>query len=198
MPSDAYALVGREAELSRLVGWLDDLASGTGHAVLIEGEPGIGKSSLARAAVVAAEQRSFPTYWAECDELGQTLPLQPLLEALLAKASTEPRLDTIQRLLRGELASAVDPAMAAAEQMLALMTELCSAQPTVLVVDDLQWGDLSTISVWEWLARAVDRTSLLLIGIVRPVPQRDELLAVRRVVGDLRRPAGREPDAPRR
>ncbi|MFL6119701.1 AAA family ATPase [Actinophytocola sp.] len=183
MPSDAHALVGREAELSLLVGWLDDLASGTGHAVLIEGEPGIGKSSLARATVVAAEQRDFATFWAECDELGQTLPLQPLLESLLSRESTEPRLDTIQRLLRGELTSTVDPAMAAAEQMLALMTKLSSARPTVLVVDDLQWGDSWTISVWEWLARSLDRSPLLLIGVVRPVPQRDELLAVRRMVG---------------
>ncbi len=38
--------------------------------------------------------------------------------------------------------------------------------------------------MWEWLARSVDRTALLLIGIIRPVPQRDELLAVRRVVGE--------------
>ncbi|MBB4905492.1 helix-turn-helix transcriptional regulator [Actinophytocola algeriensis] len=183
MPSDAHALVGRETELTRLIGWIDDLATGSGHAVLIEGEPGIGKSSLARAATSAAEQRGFSTYWAECDELGQALPLQPLVGALLAKDSVEPRLDTIQRLLRGELTGAADPAMAAAEQMLALMNELCSASPTVLVVDDLQWADRSTIGVWEWLARAVDRTALVLIGIVRPVPQRDELMAVRRVVG---------------
>ena len=183
MPSDAYALVGRETEVNRLTGLVDDLAGGTGQAILLEGEPGIGKSSLARSAVAAAEQRGFSAYWAECDELGQALPLQPLLDALLAKETTEPRLDTIQRLLRGELTGAADPAMAAAEQMLALMNELCSAAPTVLVVDDLQWGDMSTISVWEWLARAVDRTALLLIGIVRPVPQRDELMALRRVVG---------------
>jgi DNA-binding CsgD family transcriptional regulator/tetratricopeptide (TPR) repeat protein len=183
MPSDACPLVGRDAELARLIGWIDDLAAGTGHAVLLEGEPGIGKSSLARTAVIAAEQHHFPVYWAECDELGQSLPLQPLLDALLAKESTEPRLDTIQRLLRGELVGGADAAMAASEQMLALMTEICSASPTVLVVDDLQWADLATIGVWEWLARSVDRTSLLLIGIVRPVPQRDELLAVRRVIG---------------
>jgi DNA-binding CsgD family transcriptional regulator len=183
MPSDAYALVGREAEINRLTGLIDLLASGTGQAILLEGEPGIGKSSLARVAVAAAEERGFDSYWAECDELGQALPLQPLVDALLATATAEPRLDTIQRLLRGEVSSAVDPAMAAAEQMLALMNELCSETPSVLVVDDLQWADLSTISVWEWLARSVDRTALLLIGTVRPVPQRDELLAVRRVVG---------------
>jgi DNA-binding CsgD family transcriptional regulator len=183
MPSEARALVGRDAEFSRLIEWLDDLATGTGHAILLEGEPGIGKSSLARATVAAAEQRGFSSYWAECDELGQALPLQPLLDALLPLEGTEPRLDTIHRLLRGELTGVADPAMAAAEQMLALMTEVGSAAPTVLVVDDLQWADLSTIGVWEWLARSVDRTALLLIGIARPVPQRDELQAVRRVVG---------------
>src|SRR6266498_272427 len=183
MPSDARVLVGRDAELSRIIGWIENLATGTGQAVLLEGEPGIGKSTLARAAVGAAEQRGYTTYWAECDELGQALPLQPLLDALLDMQSTEPRLDTIQRLLRGELTGAADPVMAAREQMLALMTEISGTRPIVLVVDDLQWADHSTISVWEWLARSVGRTPMLLIGTVRPVPERDELLAVRRVVG---------------
>lgn len=183
MPSDARTLVGRDAELSRLIGWLDDLAAGTGHAILLEGEPGIGKSTLAHATVAAAKERSFSVYWAECDELGLALPLQPLLDALLTMESTEPRLDTIHRLLRGELTGVADPAMAAAEQMLALMTSLASAAPTVLVVDDMQWADPATISVWEWLARSVKRTSILLLGVMRPVPHRDELVAIRRIAG---------------
>ena len=177
-------LVGRDAELSRLNNLIKDLGAGTGHALLIEGEPGIGKSSLARAATEIAEQHGFQSYWAEGDELGQALPLQPLLDALRDKeAAGEPRLMTILRLLRGEVANA-DPTTAAAEQMLTLIEELCSATPTVLVVDDLQWADVATIGVWEWLARSIDRAALLLIGIVRPVPQRDELLGFRRAVGE--------------
>lgn len=175
--------MGRDAEFSRLTGWLSDLATGAGHAILLEGEPGIGKSSLAHATIATAVERGFSVYWAECDELGQTLPLQPLLDALVGMESTQPRLDTVQRLLRGELTGVADPAMAAAEQMLALMKELAGAAPTVLVVDDLQWADLATISVFEWLARMVGRTPMLLIGIVRPVPHRDELVAIRRMVG---------------
>jgi DNA-binding CsgD family transcriptional regulator len=87
------------------------------------------------------------------------------------------------RLLRGEVTSA-DPTTAASEQMLTLIGEMCTERPTVLVVDDLQWADLATIAVWEWLARAIERSALLLIGVIRPIPLRDELAAIRRVVGD--------------
>ncbi|HEV2783929.1 MAG TPA: AAA family ATPase [Actinophytocola sp.] len=196
MPS-ATALVGRDVELARLVDWVEDLVSGTGRAVLIEGEPGIGKSSLARETAAAAERHGCRVYRAAADELGQALPLQPLLDALRVRESAdEPRLATILRLLHGELGGAADPTVAASEQMLTLMTELCSAAPTVLIIDDLQWADLATITVWKWLARSADRAPLLLIGTMRPVPQRDELLPVRRVVGEdgiIR--LGRLPDA---
>ena len=179
-------LIGRDEELDRLGEWIFDLISGTGRAVLVEGEPGIGKSALARAAVAMAERQGCQVFRAAADELGQDLPLQPLLDALGARESSgEPRLATILRLLHGELDSnRADPAVAAAEQMLTLMAELCSAAPTVLLVDDLQWADSATTSVWEWLARSAERSPLLLIGTTRPVPQRDELLALQRVVGE--------------
>jgi DNA-binding CsgD family transcriptional regulator len=182
----AAALVGRDAELAQLVEWVDDLVTGTGRAVLIEGEPGIGKSSLAQAVAGIAEQRGCQVFRAAADELGQDLPLQPLLDALRARETDdEPRLATILRLLHGERASTGgDPSVAASEQMLTLMVELCSSGPTVLVIDDLQWADFATISVWEWLVRSTDRSPLLLIGTTRPVPQRDELVTVQRAVGD--------------
>jgi DNA-binding CsgD family transcriptional regulator len=181
----ATALVGRDVELAQLREWVEDLVLGTGRAVLIEGEPGIGKSSLARAAAAVAERHGCQVYRAAADELGQELPLQPLLDALRARESAgEPRLTTILRLLQGELGNGNDATVAAAEQMLTLMAELCSATSTVLIVDDLQWADRTTISVWEWLARSAERAPLLLIGTMRPVPQRDELLAVHRAVGE--------------
>jgi DNA-binding CsgD family transcriptional regulator len=183
--SAGNTVVGRDAELARLSEWVDDVVSGIGRAVLIEGEPGIGKSSVARAACSLAERRGCRVYWAAADELGRALPLQPLLDALGARGfAGEPRLATILRLLQGEVSSVADPTVAASEQMLTLVAELCSAAPTVLVVDDLQWADQATIGVWGWLARSVDRSALLLIGVARPVPQRDELLVVRRVVGE--------------
>ena len=49
----------------------------------------------------------------------------------------------------------------------------------VLVVDDLQWADQATVTLWERLSRSARHLPLLLIGMMRPVPQREDLLALR-------------------
>src|SRR6266540_1800529 len=135
-------VVGREAELTHMAERVTDLLDGTGRAILIEGEPGIGKSTLARAVIAVAAHHGCQIYKASSDELGQELPLQPLLDALRARESAgEPRLNTIMRLLQGDLPSGGDPTIAASEQMLTLITELCSAAPTMLIVDDIHWAD---------------------------------------------------------
>ncbi len=68
---------------------------------------------------------------------------------------------------------------ALAEQLLALVDELSAAQPTVLVIDDLQWADQASVGLWERLARSAQHRPLLLIGTMRPIPQREDLLALR-------------------
>src|ERR1039457_1565799 len=89
-----------------LVRCVTDVAGGQGGSVLIEGEPGIGKSALVRAALAGAADTGFQVFWGAGDELGQALPLLPLLEALrVREPSTNPRRNTIVRLLRAELAA---------------------------------------------------------------------------------------------
>ena len=111
----------------------------------------------------------------------------PLLDALrVREPSANPRRNTIVRLLLGEVTAdrGTDVPAALAEQLLALVAEQCAVRPTILVVDDLQWADQASITLWGRLARSARQVPLLLIGMMRPVPQRDELLALRRVVGD--------------
>ena len=186
----AEPLIGRDGELSRLAGWVHDVAAGRGCAVLVDGEPGIGKSALVRAACAVAADAGCQVYWGAGDELGQALPLLPLLDALRITAATpDPRRGAIAGLLRGESAAGqgTDLAAAAGEQLLALVEELCHAGPVVLVVDELQWADRTTVAVWSRLARSVRQLPLLLVGVQRPVPRRDDLRALRRVVGPTER-----------
>ena len=183
----AGALVGRDSEMALLTGLIREVARGRGNSVLIEGEPGIGKSALVRAAMAAAPKAGCQVFWGAGDELGQALPLLPFLDGLrVREPSTNPRRNTIVRLLRGEVAAdrGTDVPAALAEQLLALVTEQCAVRPTILVVDDLQWADQASVTLWGRLARSTSQVPLLLIGMMRPVPQRDDLPALRRVAGD--------------
>ncbi len=186
----AGALVGRDSEMTLLTGLIREVARGRGSSVLIEGEPGIGKSALVRAAVAEAPEAGCQVFWGAGDELGQALPLLPLLEALrVREPSANPRRTTIVGLLRGEGTAdrGTDVPAVLAEQLLALVGEQCAVRPTILVVDDLQWADQTSITLWGRLARSARQVPLLLIGMMRPVPQRDDLLALRRVVNDAAR-----------
>jgi DNA-binding CsgD family transcriptional regulator len=186
----AGALVGRDSELATLARLVKEAAAGQGGSVLVEGEPGIGKSSLVREALAEAVAAGCQVFWGAGDELSQALPLYPLIDGLgVRKPSVSPRRNTILGLLRAEVAAqrGMDVSAALAEQLLALVAEQCAVQPVVLVVDDLQWADQASITLWGRLARLAQRMPLLLVGMMRPVPQRDDLLALRRVAGDATR-----------
>ena len=183
----AGALIGRESEMALLTGLIKEVAKGRGSSALIEGEPGIGKSALVRAAVAEAPDAGCQVFWGAGDELGQALPLLPFLDGLrVREPSTNPRRNTIVQLLRGEVTAdrGTDVPAVLAEQLLALIAEQCAMRPTILVVDDLQWADQASITLWGRLARSAQQIPLLLVGMMRPAPQRDDLLALRRVVGD--------------
>jgi len=182
------ALIGRERELALLAGKVKDVARGRpGGSLLIEGEPGIGKSALVRSALAEATEAGGQVFWGAGDELGQALPLLPFLDGLrVREPSANPRRNAIVRLLRGEVSAdrGTDVPAVLAEQLLALVAEQCATRPTILVIEDLQWADPASIALWGRLAKSAQDEPLLLVGTMRPVPQRAELLALRRVAAD--------------
>jgi DNA-binding CsgD family transcriptional regulator len=179
----APSLIGRRRQLDRAQQWLSHLASGRGRAAMVEGEPGIGKSFLVRAVAEEAEVRGCHVLWAGCDELSQAFPLLPLLDAVESAPVGAGRSD-IADLLKADSApgNRVDIVAAATERLLAMVDELCVAAPVMLVVDDLQWADQATVQTLGRLARSVPQLPLLVVGVMRPVPRRDDLLALRRTI----------------
>src|SRR6202161_1063597 len=197
----AGALAGRADEMALLDGLVRDLARGSGHAVRIEGAPGIGKTALVRAALASTAHGSSAgahhgaqwgcqVFWGAGDELGQELPLLPFLDALEVRAaSVNARRTTVAGLLRGEVATdrGADVPALLAEQLIALIIDETDVRPVALVIDDLHWADPASVKLWGRLARTARQVPLLLIGLTRPVPQREDLLALRRAVNGAHR-----------
>jgi tetratricopeptide (TPR) repeat protein len=168
--------VGRRPELDRVRDLVSDLAVGRGAVVLVEGEPGIGKSFLARAAATAAEAAGCRVLRAACDELSMAIPLLPMLDVL---ADDEP----VSGGHPFAVGNRVDLVAAATERVIARINGICAESPVLLVVDDLQWADRETVVTLARMVRLASQRPLLIFGLARPVPRRDDLDALRRVVG---------------
>ena len=80
----AEPLRGRQAELSMICDRLDQLLLGHGGLVVIRGPAGIGKSALLAAAETAARAHDIRVFHGSSSPAGQTVPLAPLLEALVS------------------------------------------------------------------------------------------------------------------
>ncbi|GAB1818952.1 BTAD domain-containing putative transcriptional regulator [Herbidospora sp. RD11066] len=130
----ADGLVGRDDWLARLTGHLVDTSAGRGTLVLVTGEPGVGKTGLARALTATAAAMGLRTGWGRCEESAGAPPLWPWSQAL----------DTTD-LLPGADGTAADldtVAFRLAEATAALLRE---GGPALLVLDDLHWADGDTL-----------------------------------------------------
>ena len=67
-------MVGRDRELARVTGLLDDALAGRGRLVLCTGEAGIGKTRLAEELAAAAAARGVPVAWARAADRGSSPP----------------------------------------------------------------------------------------------------------------------------
>jgi predicted ATPase len=155
------------------------VSAGVGGVVLVAGEQGIGKSSLLRAAFAGAVAAGCSVFWAAADELGQQFPLRLMAECLDMVGGLEAAVAPLTQ-AAGVLAG--DPVMAGMERMLAAVDRRCAQSPVVLVTEDLQWADETSLLVWSRLCQAVGQLPLLLAGSYRPGPGSGELARVRRGV----------------
>jgi DNA-binding CsgD family transcriptional regulator len=181
--------VGRAAEVGVLRGLVAGVAAGRGGVVWVEGERGIGKTALVAEGLAGAAGLGCAVFAGAGDRLRARFPLGVLLDCLgVDGRSAGGERGEIAGLLRGEGVGGLLPAggavAAAAERVLVLVDRLCAVSPVVLVLDDLQWADEVSVSVWHRLAAGAGQVPLLVVGVARPVPVSAGLVVARQGVVD--------------
>lgn len=171
----APALVGREPELAVLAEAAADAGAGGGVLVVVEGEPGIGKTALLDAAAAAAAGRHPELTVVRCrvDPVGRSLPLQPVLDGLaallqalpadVAAAALGPDAPVLEPLLGWRPSDAPtatvlsDPEAGRSllcSALLATLVRAAGGGPLLVTVDDLHLADAATL---VWIQFAVHR-----------------------------------------
>jgi len=175
--------VDRSQELAAVRAGIEALRHGGSAAVWVEGEPGIGKSSLVVEALAGTSQLGWEIGWGIADPLAERLPLSVMQDCLQVRLSSpDPRRAHAAGLLRSQrlgLFADGEASGSGVEVLMALADELCAAAPTVMVIDDLQWADDASLLVWHQLAASIDQLRLLLIATCRSDPRRPEVQQVR-------------------
>lgn len=180
-------IVGRERELAALSELLEAAGREGGSFAVLVGEPGIGKTATAREFARRAEDNGVLVHWAACFEDDPT-PFASWVR-IASRIVECAESDDLRRRLgsAAAAAAAVVPALAEKLSGLAPPAPLAPAEArfrasdalarlagaagltgtTVMVVDDLQWADSSSLEFLPHVARALRDEPVLLLGTAR-------------------------------
>ena len=177
-------LVGRDGELRRLLGLLDDAAAGRPAHALVSGDAGVGKTRLVAELAARAAGRGIMVLSGRCAELGDSIPYLPLADALrdgtTGPSASGPLLDALatrpvlDRLLpdRGASPGEGGDLTGLAQQqlfgaVLGMLAELAATRPVLLILEDLHWADRSTRDLVTFLSRVLHRERVAVVATYR-------------------------------
>src|SRR5260370_41859658 len=163
-------LIEREPESAVLDALVDRLRDG-GGAVVVRGEPGIGKSALlqrVRSRAEAQGVRPLVTGGVESEAEFAFAGLHQLLRPVIGALAQLP--ESQRQTLEAALGLGVDlkpDSFRVAVAVFQLMCELADSKPLFLVVDDAQWLDRSTLSVIAFIGRRLEVEHVGLVAALR-------------------------------
>ncbi|WP_433557525.1 helix-turn-helix transcriptional regulator [Pseudonocardia xinjiangensis] len=166
----AGSLVGRTRELDRIRSFLDRAATG-GEALLLSGEPGVGKTVLLDAAAETASASGTRLLRAAGAEFETAVAFSGLRQLLLPLTEEFDRLAPAHlRALSAALGIGDDaPAdrLTTFTAVLALLRGAAAARPLLVIVDDLHWLDRSSTAALGFVARRLAGSRIGLLAASR-------------------------------
>ena len=183
------SFVGRDRELARVAGLLDEARAGRGRLVLCTGEAGIGKTRFAEEVAAAAAARGVAVIWARSADPDSSPPygLWRLAWPELpghrpGEPDAGPGLDLWSLVFGGSAGRALGSGSELDRgQRFALFSEVRqrlaqAAEPDglLLVLDDVQWADEPSLLLLAHLVRQLRGLRLLIVATCRePAPPGD-------------------------
>jgi hypothetical protein len=163
-------LLGRDAEIELLTSLLDGIGTG-GGALVLYGEPGIGKSRLLSVAAELARERGFTVLSATGVQSEAHLPFAGLHQLLRPVRFHSARLPAAQRaVLDSAFGLSPEPAperFRIAMAVLDLLGEVAAEAPLLILVEDAQWLDRPTVEVLAFVARRLQSDPIVVLAAAR-------------------------------
>jgi DNA-binding CsgD family transcriptional regulator len=159
-------LIGRKAEQAALQALVDSAVHGHGGALLVTGEPGMGKSVLLDD--IAAGRADVTVLRASGRESDSDLPFSVLAELLRPAvrdmdALPGPQARALKRALGLEDADGLVDGLAVGVATLGVLATLALRRPVLAVVDDLQWADEPSRATISFVARRLTKLHVALL-----------------------------------
>jgi DNA-binding CsgD family transcriptional regulator len=159
-------LVGRSREQDILRAELAAAGSGRGQLVLLGGEAGIGKTSLARDLIRDAGALGWRVLAGSCYDLSNTPPYGPWLD-LFEGCRRDPGLPAPPvAFAGGRLAPVTDQAALFAE-VRQFLADLAATRPTLVLLEDLHWADPASVDLLRHVGPHLRHWPLLLLATYR-------------------------------
>ena len=168
--SRAGQLIGRETELDRLRAFLA-AARTEGGALLVTGEPGVGKTGLLDAASEAASAAGMRILRAAGVEFEAATSFSGLNQLLLPLLAALPHLPAVHRdalnVALGFGDGAPPSRLVVSNAALVLLRQTATARPVLVILDDLPWLDRASAGVLGFVARRLAGSQVGLLGASR-------------------------------
>ncbi len=185
----AAQVVGRHAELASLTSFLDAVTPAP-SAMILEGEPGIGKTTLWSHALAVASERPFTVLACRPDEAESSLSFSALTD-LFGDVIDEPltSLPTPQQravgvaMLQEDVGEALVDQRALSVAFLGITRVLAETAPIVIGIDDVQWLDPPSARVLTFVLRRLTEGNVKVVASLRPGAVRRALLDLDRAMG---------------